>query len=121
MMDGSTLLSEFTVLKMNNLVWKKNDVVCDKLAKSTDCSKHYRAHGFACSPLLNLKLKNDVKNLPKKKNPEPNPKSSKCVAEISPHSLSLNQIKAWSGRQRLCIKAIKFSLLIGSFPLLSSL
>ncbi len=58
MMGGSTLLPEFTVLKMNNLVWNKKDVVCDKLAKSrsTDCSKHYRAHGFACSPLLNLKL-----------------------------------------------------------------
>jgi hypothetical protein len=57
-MGGSTLLPEFTVLKMNNLVWNKKDVVCDKLAKSrsTDCSKHYRAHGFACSPLLNLKL-----------------------------------------------------------------
>jgi hypothetical protein len=69
-MGGSTLLSEFTVLKMNNLVWKKNDVVCDKLAKSTDCSKHYCAHGFASSPLLNLKLKNDVKNLLPKKKPQ---------------------------------------------------
>jgi hypothetical protein len=51
---------------MSNLVWKKNDVVCDKLAKSTDCSKHYCAQGFASSPLLNLKLKNYVKNLPPK-------------------------------------------------------
>jgi hypothetical protein len=45
-------------------------VVCDKLAKSTDCSKHYCAHGFVSSPLLNLKLKNDVKNLPPQKKPQ---------------------------------------------------
>ncbi len=82
MMGGSTLLSEFTVLKMNNLVWKKNDVVCDKLAKSTDCSKHYCAHGFASSPLLNLKLKNDVKNLPPKKKPRTKPKELQMIWKL---------------------------------------
>jgi hypothetical protein len=81
-MGGSTLLSEFTVLKMNNPVWKKNDVVCDKLAKSTNCSKHYCAHGFVSSPLLNLKLKNDVKNPSQKIKPRTKPKELQTIWKL---------------------------------------